>query len=102
MKSVMRFRVKLMILKYLSILLLSTQASFSLATAPTIKDRAAETGGSNSQYLHDMAFEMKKVSFPNGSLILHGVVYKPKGTGPLPSILFNHGSSLETHVLTAA
>jgi dienelactone hydrolase len=32
------------------------------------------------------------VSFPSGSLVLHGVVYRPAGAGPFPAILYNHGS----------
>jgi dipeptidyl aminopeptidase/acylaminoacyl peptidase len=32
------------------------------------------------------------VSFPSGALTLHGVVYTPNGSGPFPSILWNHGS----------
>ena len=33
------------------------------------------------------------ISFPSGGHILHGVVYKPRGPGPFPAILFNHGSA---------
>ena len=33
------------------------------------------------------------VSFPSGVLTLHGVVYKPKGPGPFPAIVYNHGSA---------
>ena len=33
------------------------------------------------------------VSFKSGTLLLHGLVYKPKGTGPFPAILYNHGSA---------
>jgi len=32
------------------------------------------------------------VSFPSGELTLHGVLYKPAGSGPFPAVLFNHGS----------
>jgi carboxymethylenebutenolidase len=32
------------------------------------------------------------VSFPSGSLTLHGVIYRPSGTGPFPAVVFNHGS----------
>lgn len=50
-------------------------------------------------YVNDIPIaliETKKVSFPNNTLRLYGVVYKPIGPGPFPAILFNHGSSLET------
>ena len=32
------------------------------------------------------------VSFTSGSLTLRGVIYRPAGNGPFPTILFNHGS----------
>ena len=32
------------------------------------------------------------VSFTSGALTLRGVIYKPSGAGPFPTILFNHGS----------
>ena len=33
------------------------------------------------------------VSFPSGELTLHGVLYKPKGAGPFPAVVYNHGSA---------
>ncbi|HUC54276.1 MAG TPA: dienelactone hydrolase family protein [Candidatus Cybelea sp.] len=33
-----------------------------------------------------------EVSFPSGSLVLHGFLYKPEGNGPFPAVLWNHGS----------
>ena len=33
------------------------------------------------------------VTFPNGELTLHGVLYMPDGTGPFPAIVYNHGSA---------
>jgi len=33
------------------------------------------------------------VTFPSGTLTLHGVVHKPAGAGPFPSLLYNHGSA---------
>lgn len=38
-------------------------------------------------------FASAVVSFPSGDLTLHGVVYKPKGPGPFPAIVYNHGSA---------
>jgi carboxymethylenebutenolidase len=35
----------------------------------------------------------ESVSFPSGSLILHGSLYKPEGTGPFPAVVYNHGSA---------
>ncbi len=32
------------------------------------------------------------VKFPSGSLILHGFVHRPEGSGPFPAVLYNHGS----------
>jgi carboxymethylenebutenolidase len=33
------------------------------------------------------------VAFPSGNVTLRGVVYKPKGAGPFPAVLYNHGSA---------
>src|SRR5689334_1716957 len=33
------------------------------------------------------------VTFTNGTLQLHGLLYKPKGAGPFPAVLYNHGSA---------
>jgi dienelactone hydrolase len=33
------------------------------------------------------------VTFPSGSLTLHGVAYRPYGTGPFRAVLYNHGSA---------
>lgn len=44
------------------------------------------------------------VTFPSGSLTLHGVIYKPEGNGPFPAVLYNHGSApgmLSTEALDA-
>jgi carboxymethylenebutenolidase len=36
------------------------------------------------------------VTFPSGTLTLHGVVYRPKGAGPFPAVVFNHGSAKDS------
>ena len=33
------------------------------------------------------------VTFPSGESTLHGVLYKPDGTGPFPAVIYNHGSA---------
>src|SRR2546430_2977740 len=33
------------------------------------------------------------VSFTSGALTLRGIIYRPAGDGPFPTILFNHGSA---------
>lgn len=38
-------------------------------------------------------FAADDVTFPSGSIILHGVVYRPKGKGPFPAVVYNHGSA---------
>lgn len=35
----------------------------------------------------------EEVSFPSGNKTLHGLIYKPAGSGPFPTILYNHGSA---------
>src|SRR5205814_10566825 len=33
------------------------------------------------------------VTFPSGEITLHGVLYKPEGTGTFPAVIYNHGSA---------
>ena len=33
------------------------------------------------------------IAFPSGDVTLHGVLYKPEGTGPFPAVVYNHGSA---------
>jgi carboxymethylenebutenolidase len=33
------------------------------------------------------------VSFNSGDKVLHGLLYRPAGTGPFPTVLYNHGSA---------
>lgn len=33
------------------------------------------------------------IAFQSGNKLLHGLLYKPPGTGPFPAVLYNHGSS---------
>lgn len=35
----------------------------------------------------------EKVSFLSGDKTLHGLIYKPAGSGPFPVVLYNHGSA---------
>src|SRR5439155_2641951 len=35
----------------------------------------------------------KTVTFQSGAITLHGLLYKPEGTGPFPAMLYNHGSA---------
>jgi len=39
------------------------------------------------------SIQSQEVAFSNGKLTLHGILYKPKGPGPFPAVLYNHGSS---------
>jgi carboxymethylenebutenolidase len=42
------------------------------------------------------------VSFPSGSITLHGVVYVPSGAGPFPALLYNHGSAPDSSAASDA
>ena len=33
------------------------------------------------------------VTIPSGAITLHGVIYKPEGTGPFPAVVYNRGSA---------
>jgi len=39
-----------------------------------------------------LAAQPEEVKFSSGKATLHGFLYKPQGNGPLPAILYNHGS----------
>jgi carboxymethylenebutenolidase len=56
-------------------------AVLTIVTASSLKaqDRSPEAGA-------------EEVSFPSGKLTLHGFLYRGAGDGPLPAILWNHGS----------
>src|SRR6202040_2115975 len=38
------------------------------------------------------AHHQQQVTFKSGQLTLAGVVYKPDGPGPFPTVIWNHGS----------
>ena len=38
------------------------------------------------------SFTKQVVTFPSGSLRLHGIVFRPEGKGPFPAVVYNHGS----------
>jgi hypothetical protein len=42
------------------------------------------------------------VSFPNGNLVLRGVLYQPADDGPFPAVLFNHGSARDNTAASSA
>jgi len=42
------------------------------------------------------------VAFNSGNLTLRGVLYKPKGAGPFPAVIYNHGSAKETSAVSDA
>ena len=43
--------------------------------------------------LPGLMFGADIIAFPSGELTLHGVLYKPEGTGPFPAVVYNHGSA---------
>jgi carboxymethylenebutenolidase len=38
------------------------------------------------------AAQPEEVTFPGGELVLHGFLYRPRGNGSFPAVLYNHGS----------
>jgi dipeptidyl aminopeptidase/acylaminoacyl peptidase len=40
-----------------------------------------------------IAVASETVSFPSGNKVLHGLLYRPSGSGPFPAVLYNHGSA---------
>jgi len=43
--------------------------------------------------LHQPASAVETVEFKSGDKLLHGLLYKPTGPGPFPTMLYNHGSA---------
>ena len=44
-------------------------------------------------FLPSVLAVVETVTFPSGEITLHGVLYKPEGTGPFPAVIYNHGSA---------
>lgn len=42
------------------------------------------------------------VSFPSGTLTLRGVLFRPKGAGPFPAVVYNHGSAPDSSTASDA
>ena len=47
-------------------------------------------GGRYSQSPADSSYT--EVFYPSGSLRIHAFLYKPKGDGPFPVVIYNHGA----------
>src|ERR1700704_3863890 len=59
------------------------RAAFAVATAGVL---------SASLTAQRPAHNKQSVTFKSGQLTLVGVVYKPDGAGPFPTVIWNHGS----------
>jgi len=46
-----------------------------------------------SMPLRSRSSQSEVITFPSGKLTLYGVLYKPKGAGPFPAVVYNHGSA---------
>ncbi len=62
----------------------------SVLAAPTLADRIA--AHPRSPELAPGQAMGEEVSFSNGAIALKGFLYKPKGDGPFPALIWNHGS----------
>lgn len=49
-----------------------------------------------------LLFSQEIVSFPSGNLALRGVLYRPKGDGPFPGVVYNHGSAPDSSTASDA
>jgi carboxymethylenebutenolidase len=68
------------------VLLAAALMMFAVACGPGGGSGAAASDGSTS-------IPSQTVTFASGALTLHGLLYKPKGEGPFPAVLYNHGSA---------
>jgi len=55
--------------------------------------RVLATGLLLACVLHQPASAVETVEFKSGDKLLHGLLYKPTGPGPFPTMLYNHGSA---------
>ena len=62
----------------------------AVLAAPTLADRIA--AHSPKPELAPGQAMGDEVSFTNGAIALKGFLYKPKGDGPFPALIWNHGS----------
>jgi dipeptidyl aminopeptidase/acylaminoacyl peptidase len=67
--------------------------AFTLASG--CKGSTAAPLGRSAEKALDRSVRKRVITFPSGALTLHGVIYEPRGTGPFPAILWNHGSYAE-------
>jgi dienelactone hydrolase len=68
--------------------LLRDASKLAIADPPTAEPSQARPSVSPPP----RAADPSEVTFPSGSLTLHGFVWKPAGRGPFPVVLYNHGS----------
>jgi carboxymethylenebutenolidase len=54
---------------------------------------AISVGGLITLFNVQLTSASETVSFSSGDKVLHGLLYKPAGTGPFPTVLYNHGSA---------
>jgi dipeptidyl aminopeptidase/acylaminoacyl peptidase len=50
-------------------------------------------GWAHFSWAADTPVQYEIVRFPSGKLTLGGELFKPKGSGPFPAVLYNHGSA---------
>jgi len=64
-------------------------------SSPTSTPPPAPSGTlatSTPEPVHRPEVSSELVAFPSGALTLHGFLYRPRGDGPFPAVVFNHGS----------
>ncbi|HUG31177.1 MAG TPA: prolyl oligopeptidase family serine peptidase [Candidatus Limnocylindria bacterium] len=74
-----------------------TAAPSAVPTLPPATQPAAATEAPSAAQVTEApapALNGRRISFENGDLALGGMLWKPAGNGPFPSILWNHGSEL--------
>jgi len=67
----------------------------ALVALALIGCKASATAYTPPPSYEDAAPPPALVTFPSGSLTLHGFLYRPEGDGPFPAVIYNHGSEAE-------
>jgi dienelactone hydrolase len=63
-----------------------------LSFATTVLAQTAPPTATSQSTATQEATNAQEITFPSGSLTLHGFLFRPVGDGPFPTILWNHGS----------
>ena len=67
-------------------------AALALLALTPLGCKASSATGYTPPAYEDAGVPPSLVAFPSGARTLHGFLYRPRGDGPFPAVVYNHGS----------